>query len=132
MNTQEIQLSAAFKSSWSRETSSDPDRWSRYNPAQGQCAVTACVAQDILGGEIVWAEVLLPDGQKISHYFNQVAGQELDFTRNQFPTMAQIPPGQPKTKDFETTRDYVLSFPATRDRYEKLKTRVTQWLARAE
>ena len=113
-------LKEIFRKAWSKETSSDPEHWSSDNPAWGQCAVSACALQDIIGGEIVWAEVTMPDGQKLSHYFNKVGGQEIDFTREQFPDGAEIPSGQPKTKGYPTTRDYVLSFPASAARYKTL------------
>ena len=74
-------LEEAIKRSWTKETSSDPENWSEGNPAWGQCAVTALVVNDYLGGRVVWAEALLPDGRKISHYFNSVTEKELDLTR---------------------------------------------------
>ena len=84
-------LKEIFRKAWSQETTSDPEKWSPKNPAWGQCAVTACALQDIIGGEIVWTQVTMPDGEKISHYFNKVGGKEIDFTREQFPDGAQIP-----------------------------------------
>lgn len=117
-------LRRIFEKAWTRETSSDPQGWTPENPALGQCAVTACVAQDVLGGEIVWCDVALPDGKTVSHYFNKVGGQEVDFTRSQFPQGSVVPPGQPKTKGHPTTRDYVLSFPATQERYDALSAKV--------
>jgi hypothetical protein len=35
---------------WSADTWSDPDHWEQANPAWGQCAVTACLVQDIRWG----------------------------------------------------------------------------------
>ncbi len=115
------QLKQRLRSAWSAVTSSDPARWSPDNPAWGQCAVTCCAVQDQLGGEIVWAEAVLPGGEKVSHYFNKINGQEVDFTREQFPDGTVIPEGVPKTKEFATTRDYILSFEKTRERYLQLK-----------
>ena len=114
-------LQKKLRKAWSAATSSDPDIWSPENPAWGQCAVTACAVQDIFGGDIVWSEAALPDGRKISHYFNRINNLEIDFTRDQFPDGTQIPAGQPKTKGHPSTRDYVLSFPATQNRYVELK-----------
>ena len=88
--------------------------------------MTACTVQDELGGDIVWAEANLPDGRAISHYFNLIDGQEVDLTRDQFPQGTMIPAGQPKTKGFPTTRDYVLSFDVTRQRYNVLKANLSQ------
>src|SRR5262249_295600 len=51
------QLRRAIERSWTRSTSSDPEHWSEKNPAHGQCAVTALVVQDCLGGELLRARV---------------------------------------------------------------------------
>lgn len=117
-------LEKALQKSWSKETSYSPDLWTVGNPAMGQCAVTALVVNDYLGGEIVWADAVLPDGQKISHYFNQIDGKEIDLTRSQFPEGTDIPRGVMKNKNFSTTRDFMLSNENTRKRYGLLKTRI--------
>ena len=90
-------LENALKNSWCKESSSNPEAWSPENPAWGQCAVTAAVINDYLGGEIIWAEAKLPDGKNISHYFNKINGKEKDFTRIQFPKGTIIPEGIPKS-----------------------------------
>ena len=123
-------LIQAIERSWNQDTSSDPDNWYKENPAWGQCAVTACVVNDYLGGKIVWAEALLPDGRTISHYFNNINGNELDLTRKQFPEGTTIPKGVDKKKQFNSTRDYVLSFEKTKNRYSLLKKRVEDYLKR--
>jgi hypothetical protein len=117
-------LKKALQKCWSKETSYSPEKWSEENPALGQCAVTALVVKDYLGGDILWAEALLPDGQKISHYFNFIDGEEVDLTRSQFPEGTIIPKGIEKKKDFSTTRDFMLSSENTRKRYEMLKKSV--------
>src|SRR5262249_33209808 len=61
-------LVSALQASWSRETSSDYDRWTLENPAWGQCAVTALVLQDLMGGELL--RCVLPKGG--SHYWNRL------------------------------------------------------------
>lgn len=119
-------LEEVIGKSWSRETSSDPEKWNPENPAWGQCAVTALVINDYLGGEMVWAEAKLPDGRGISHYFNLIDGQEVDVTRKQFPEGTVIPSGIEKKKPFASTREYVLSFPVTQQRYLLLKQQVEQ------
>jgi tRNA(Arg) A34 adenosine deaminase TadA len=112
----------AITEAWSAETSADA-AWSIANPALGQCAVTACLVQDLIGGDILWAEVTLPDGAKSSHYYNFAGGREIDLTSGQFPAGSVIPPGQPKTKTFASTRAYVMSFTATSRRYASLVER---------
>ncbi len=121
-------MEEALSKSWAKETSSDPERWNRDNPAWGQCAVTALIVNDYLGGGIVWAEAKHPDGKVISHYFNRIGEQEIDLTRRQFPEGTIIPAGVEKKKTYASTRDYVLSFPATKQRYEILKQKVGEYL----
>src|SRR3954451_20423758 len=52
------ELEAAIREAWDQETSDDPDDWSEANRARGQCAVTALVLRELLGGEILVANVL--------------------------------------------------------------------------
>jgi hypothetical protein len=107
-------LEEVLRRCWSRDTSADPARWSPENAAWGQCAVTALVVQDMLGGELLRCES--PGG---SHYWNRLSdGTELDFTRVQFaggftPTSGEV-----------RGREYVLSFRETRRRYRRLRARV--------
>ena len=109
---------------WKKDTSSDPDGWTIHNPAWGQSAITAAIVQDYLGGEIVWSPVLLSDGRTISHYYNQIDSAIIDFTGRQFPLGTSIPEPIARTGNFATTRQYILSYPQTEERYRRLKKRV--------
>jgi hypothetical protein len=62
--------------SWSLESSS---KWSKDNPAKGQCGVTALVVHDILGGEI--RKTKLSDGW---HFYNFINKERHDLTASQF------------------------------------------------
>jgi hypothetical protein len=100
-----------FRRSWTRETSFDPGHWSPRNPAWGQCAVTALVVQDLLGGKLLCSEI---DGTR--HYWNLLPSRrQLDLTRHQFGK--RFKPGTIGTE----SREYVLSFSETRRRYELLR-----------
>jgi hypothetical protein len=111
-------LEAALETAWSRDTSSDPPAWSEANRAWGQCAVTALIVQDYLGGTLRRAEI-----GTISHYWNVLpTGEELDLTRQQFPIGTEI------SNAASRTRDYVLSNLETARRYRKLGKRVDQRL----
>jgi len=116
-----------LRQAWSKE-SSYGHVFEAGNPALGQCAVTALVVQDHFGGLIVWCAATLPDGRKVSHYFNQVDGEEIDLTRCQFPAGSIIPPGVEKKKDFATTRDYILSDEDTKARYLILRNKTENLL----
>lgn len=107
-------LRLTLRKAWSAETSADPGRWRPSNPAYGQCAVTAIVIQDYLGGTVWRSRV-----NGVSHYFNVLDGDRvLDLTKEQFPLDAV-------ESDLSlSSRDYVLSFDATRSRYELLKSRL--------
>ena len=105
-------LRDALAEGWSAETSFDPVGWSDRNPALGQCAVTALIVQDHLGGELLRGFV-----GGTEHYWNRLSnGEELDFTIEQFsPELRGSIAGR------VTSRGFVLSFPATRLRYERLR-----------
>lgn len=112
-------LERAIQDSWGRDTSDDPDEWSEGNPARGQCAVTALLVRELLGGEILLANVLV-DGERVDrHAWNRLpSGLSVDLTRCQFQDGAELEdptPGEPLLTD--------------RARYELLASRVRQRLA---
>jgi hypothetical protein len=80
-------IETAIRANWSIETCDPIDipNWSVANRASGQCAVTALVVRDLLGGQLLEAEVLRPDGSRQGfHYWNRLPGFDLDLTREQF------------------------------------------------
>jgi ADP-ribose pyrophosphatase YjhB (NUDIX family) len=97
-------LEIAVRAAWCVWTSDPVDQpgWSEANPASGQCASTALVVQDRLGGELLIAEVHEADGSRQGvHYWNRLpGGRELDLTREQFrrgeavgrPELVERPP----------------------------------------
>jgi hypothetical protein len=79
------EIEAAIRAAWGRDTSDDPDEWSEENPSRGQCAVTSLLVRELLGGDIVVANVVR-DGRRVErHAWNRLAsGVALDLTREQF------------------------------------------------
>jgi hypothetical protein len=81
-------LEAAVRAAWALDTCDpvDADDWSAANPSRGQCGSTALVIHDLLGGELLLAEVVRSDGSRQGvHYWNLLpGGTELDLTRGQF------------------------------------------------
>jgi hypothetical protein len=80
-------LELAIRASWSLETCDPTDlpTWTPAEPSQGQCAVTALVLHDFLGGQLLEAEVLHADGTHQGfHYWNRFVGVDVDLTRRQF------------------------------------------------
>lgn len=55
------------------------DSWNDKNPTLGHCAIVSLIVNDYFGGEIYKIKV---DG--ISHYFNLIDNNVVDFTSNQF------------------------------------------------
>ncbi|WP_434090512.1 YunG family protein [Nocardia beijingensis] len=120
-------LVSALHASWSADTSSAPD-WTEGDRARGQCAVTACVVQDYLGGDILNTVALLPKNKTVSHYFNIVDGRAIDLTRGQFPEGTKFTKPKAKPGRYDSTRAYCLSYESTRLRYEKLRSRVAEYI----
>ena len=88
---------------WSAQTARG---WREDDPARGQCSVTALVAQDLFGGEILKTRV-----GAAWHFYNRIEGVRHDFTASQFAapvayddvaatraeTLADTSPGQYET-----------------------------------
>lgn len=114
-------LHVVLRRCWSYETAVPDTIWDPNVPAKGQCAVTALIVQDYLGGDLL--RTMNPRDTAgrfpISHYFNLVDGREVDLTRSQFWLWE---PGEIIIRD----REYVLSNESTAMRYEKLRERVSR------
>jgi len=104
------EIERVVRASWSQETCDPVDlaQWSPENSARGQCAVTALVVQDLLGGALLLADVLNADGSRQGvHYWNRLGdGVEVDLTREQFaPTeTVQAPTVVPRPDDLSAGR----------------------------
>jgi hypothetical protein len=86
-------LQAAIRASWSLETCDPTDAscWTPDNPSLGQCAVTALVVHDLLGGQLLEAEVHHEDGSRQGfHYWNRLTGVDIDLTREQFTSNEHV------------------------------------------
>lgn len=110
-------LEPVIRAAWCGATSASV-AWNEAVPSKGQCAVTALVLQDYLGGDLVRAVVCSE-----SHYWNRVPDVgDVDLTADQFPVYEVEGPAEVRT------RAYVLSSPYTRRRYELLRSRVEERL----
>ncbi len=101
-------IEAAVRTAWARDTCDPVDAgdWSAANPARGQCGTTALTIHDLLGGELLVAEVLRDDGSRQGvHWWNRLPdGTEIDLTREQFasheviqqPRVVARPSGLPR------------------------------------
>lgn len=73
-----LELKKALYKSWSIDTSS---KWTRQNPAKGQCGVTALIVNEMLKGDIAKTKI-----QENWHFYNIINGKRYDFTESQFET----------------------------------------------
>jgi hypothetical protein len=106
------QLEQAIRASWTLDTSDDPDEWSVENPSRGQCDITSLVVQDLVGGELLAADVCIADRRIEAHMWNRLpSGIEVDLTRDQFKRGEVI--GQP------VVRPRPAAFAADHPRYHR-------------
>lgn len=69
-------LRQVLPDAWSPATNR---HWTSGNPARGACSVTALVAQDLLGGEILKTRVGAD-----WHFYNRIGSLRVDLTEAQF------------------------------------------------
>ena len=89
------------------------DKWNKENKTLGQCAITALVLNDFLGGKIMRCE-----SETGSHYYNLINEKIVDLTVFQFNELPDYKNGE------ERTREYLLSNEDTKNRYKLLLERV--------
>ena len=109
-----------FRNAWNAETAHPAyrDKWSPNNPSAGQCAVTALIVQEILGGDIYSCKV-----GHASHFVNIVNGKIFDLTADQFGGVDNI---KYVNNSFKLkSRKSLLQNKDVRIRYELLKLRLS-------
>jgi len=116
-------IELAVRAAWALDTCDPVDAgdWSAANPSRGQCGATALTIHDLLGGDLLIAEVIRGDGSRQGvHYWNLLPdGTELDLTRDQFaddeviqqPRILRRPAGLPNrcAEQYLTLRHRVFS-----------------------
>ena len=81
------EIEAAVRASWGPETAFASAAYMARGrqPSRGQCGTTALVIQDLLGGDLMVADVACEGQVEVVHYWNAMpGGVELDLTRDQF------------------------------------------------
>lgn len=89
------------------------DKWNKENSCLGQCAITALILNDFLGGKIMRCQ-----SETGSHYYNLINNEIVDLTVSQFKSLPDYINGE------ERTREYLLSNEDTKNRYKLLLERV--------
>jgi len=98
------ELEEAIRDAWSEDTADEDDDWTPDNPSRGQCDITTLVVHDLLGGEVLAADVFR-DGVRVeAHMWNRLpSGLEVDLTREQF-RLGQVV-GEPSVRERPGTFD---------------------------
>jgi hypothetical protein len=82
------EVERAVRAAWSPETAyASPGYLARApeRPGRGQCGPTALVVNDLLGGELLVAQVRVAGVVDGVHYWNRLdGGVDVDLTRDQF------------------------------------------------
>lgn len=91
---------------WSIESST---KWTKNNPAKGQCGVTSLVVNDYFGGDILKTAV-----DDSWHYYNRINDERIDFTVSQFDK-------EPVYQDMESNRTEAFK-DTNEEQYNYLKT----------
>jgi hypothetical protein len=105
-------LMQIIRAAWDERTTDD---WHPEDPARHHCGVTALVAQDCLGGEIVRNKI---SGRKV--YFNVLPDGSCLFHRDEY--YQEQARGYPT--DQLQTRDQMMTHPDMPRRYALLSARV--------
>lgn len=116
-------LKNVLSDSWSEETCFpwSKNKWSKENPALGQCAVTALIVQDYFWGQLLHC-------LHAHHYRNRLPEwHEVDFTKEQFPERTEICEDGVKLRD-EMLYGESADKAKTLERYKLLGERVEQEL----
>jgi hypothetical protein len=120
-------LRPVLRAAWGPDTC-DPDSrgsWRPDNPARGQCGTTALVIQDLLGGDLVIAEVYVGQTKIGHHYWNRLLdGADVDLTAEQFQSHPdeRVVGGEVRHRPPDAPR-------RCREQYELLRHRVFTALA---
>jgi len=119
------ELRPHFLAAWGPDTcypDSAPE-WTPDNPSRDQCGMTALVAQDVLGGDLVLADVHVGGVKVGHHYWNRLPdGSEVDFTADQFRPDETVVGGTIVVRPPDAPRRH-------REQYELLRRRVLDALA---
>ena len=127
MEITKLTLQTALVHSWSRQTSSTPEEWSKANKSRGQCVPSSLVVQDYFGGELQKL-ITVFNGKKESHYRNILDdGSVLDVCRSQYPADQILHIDIIDLKDFISVRQKLLSDQSTLRRYLLLKKRIEKY-----
>jgi 8-oxo-dGTP pyrophosphatase MutT (NUDIX family) len=118
-------LRASFQAAWGPDTC-DPAGlagWRHDNRARDQCGTTALVVQDLLGGELVLADVHRAGSKIGHHYWNRLPdGTDLDLTAGQFDADESVVGGEVRHRPPDAPR-------RCRGQYELLRHRIRVSLA---
>lgn len=118
------QLKDVLNRVWAEDTCY-PGSWNKDIPCKGQCEPTACVVQDLFGGDIYKIVGDESIGAKGAHFFNVIDGKIVDLTAAQFDGPVAYGKGN-KVEGLALRQLRTHSRFNRKQRYENLKRRVAE------
>lgn len=108
---------------WSIDTAYEGDKkkWTEDKKSTGQCTVTAMIVQDYFGGKIKRG---YSEKYNLFHYWNEINGEKIDLTYDQFSDKTDIEFIKVITK----TKNDLMKIRSVRKRYILLKNRVEEYI----
>jgi hypothetical protein len=82
-----VEIERAVRSAWSVETTFATEEYlarAPERPSRGQCGATALLVFDLLGGEMLVADLATNGVVNGVHYWNRLDGEYVDLTCDQF------------------------------------------------
>lgn len=125
------ELAPRLRRAWAADTSLLPGSWTAERPAFGQSAATACVLQDLLGGEILESRLVMADGSAYSHFANIVDGLVIDLAQSETERAADVVAAPGDHAGYPSMRAYVLAQPGVEQSYAVLTARIGPLVAGA-
>lgn len=120
-------LLKALNMAWCRETaySGDRNNWTIDKKSIGQCTVTAMIVFDYFGGKIIRG---YSEKYKLFHYWNEIDGEKVDLTYDQFSDKKDIL----FTNIICKSKNDLMKIRSVKVRYILLKERVDKYFAERE
>lgn len=118
-------LLKALNMAWCRETAFSGDRknWTIDKKSTGQCTVTAMIVFDYFGGKIVRG---YSEKYKLFHYWNEIDGEKVDLTYDQFSDKKDIS----FTNIMYKSKKDLMKIRSVRIRYVLLKEKIDKYFAK--
>ena len=107
-----------------KDTSFDPDGWTKENPLWGHCAIVALLAKSLFSGEIVYGSLKGTQFVQMTfHFWNSLPDGKRPDGRQKDCTRAQFGKDYPKFPEVKTAIPKMFKNESTQRRFRLLQER---------